>query len=64
MEGEVQKAIWVRHIHLQPVDRCVQLHLYTLTHDTHFRFRNFDLFVVYVLAEQGWKLIEEHLTDS
>ena len=58
MEGEVQKSIWVGHIHLQPVDRRVQLHGHTLANDAHFGLGNLDLFVVYVLTEERWKLVE------
>jgi len=61
VERYVQEAIWVAHVHLEPVDGRVQLHGHTLANHCHFWLCNFDLLCIYVLAEKDRELINENL---
>lgn len=67
VERNIEEAIGVAHVHLQPVARRVQLHFHALA--KHFEalrlivVRYFDFFRVDVLTEQLGELVHEDLAD-
>lgn len=64
VERNVQEAIRVAHVHLQPVDWGVQLHLHALADDGHLWFCDLDFFSVDILTEQCWERVKEDLSDG